>query len=130
MTSPARRMPSHLSHAQRLRLEQLLLEERTRIRRALSRRGWLRAVEAEHEAGSNRMPQHMADLGTETMQETLDGALASRETYILTQIDAALRRLYRRPHEYGTDEATGEPIPFERLEVIPWARRAMGLAVA
>ena len=44
---------------------------------------------------------------------------ASRE---LEEIDAALRRLYESPERFGLSETTGEPIPFERLDLIPWAR--------
>jgi RNA polymerase-binding transcription factor DksA len=40
----------------------------------------------------------------------------------LAEIDAALERLYRKPERYGHDERTGEEIPFERLDPIPWAR--------
>lgn len=128
MTSPAHTSSvSHLSPAQQQYLERMLVEERDRLRRLLARRRWRAAADGENEAGLNRAPNHLAELGTETMQETLDGALATRETATLTQIDAALRRLYQRPDRYGIDEATGEPIPFERLEVIPWARHGVPL---
>jgi len=40
----------------------------------------------------------------------------------LAEIDAALDRLYRTPKQFGVCEATGQPIPFERLEIVPWAR--------
>lgn len=128
MTSPAHSSStSHLSPAQQQLLERILLEERDRIRRILARRRRLRATDVEDEAGVNRAPNHLAELGSETMQQTLDGALATRETATLAQIDAALRRLYRRPDRFGVDDVTGEPIPFERLEVIPWARHAVPL---
>jgi RNA polymerase-binding transcription factor DksA len=34
-----------------------------------------------------------------------------------------LERLYEDPERFGRDERTGDEIPFERLELIPWARR-------
>ena len=40
----------------------------------------------------------------------------------LAEIDAALERLYKRPDEYGRCERTGKPIPFKRLDLVPWAR--------
>jgi RNA polymerase-binding transcription factor DksA len=40
----------------------------------------------------------------------------------LEEIDEALERLYHRPDEYGRCEKTGEPIAYERLDLIPWAR--------
>lgn len=38
----------------------------------------------------------------------------------INEIDAALARM--RDGRYGISETTGEPIPFERLQLIPWAR--------
>lgn len=110
-----------LSPAQRQLLEERLLEERARILRSLSRYDTLRQ---EDGGGAGRMPQHLAELGTETMQATIDGMLASQETRTLAEIDGALRRLYREPERFGLDEVTGEPIAFARLEILPWARRA------
>ena len=46
---------------------------------------------------------------------------AARETAELAEIDAALERLYQRPEDYGRCERTGTPIPFERLDLVPWA---------
>jgi RNA polymerase-binding transcription factor DksA len=43
-------------------------------------------------------------------------------TLELEEIDAALKRLYHSPQDFGRDERTGHDIPFERLDVIPWAR--------
>ena len=37
-------------------------------------------------------------------------------------IEAALERMVSAPDSYGLDENSGEPIPFERLDIIPWAR--------
>ncbi len=38
----------------------------------------------------------------------------------IREIDAALARI--EDGRYGLSEATGEPIPYERLRLIPWAR--------
>ena len=38
----------------------------------------------------------------------------------IIEIDAALARI--RSGRYGFSETTGEPIPYERLRLIPWAR--------
>jgi len=42
----------------------------------------------------------------------------------LAEIDGALRRYYRNPSGFDVDERTSAPIAFERLDIIPWARRA------
>ena len=43
----------------------------------------------------------------------------------LGEIDAALERLYRDPERFGHDERTGEEIPFEPIDVVPWARTSI-----
>jgi RNA polymerase-binding transcription factor DksA len=98
-----------------------LLEERNQIVRRLARYG---RGESPEEGATNRVPLHMADVGSDTMQESLDAAFASRDSRTLAEIDDALRRVYRDPERFGLDEQTGEPIAFERLDIIPWARRA------
>ena len=67
------------------------------------------------------MPFHPADLGTDTMDEELDESNATRATRELTQIDAALERLYKSPEKFGVCD-DGREIPFERLDIIPWAQ--------
>ena len=47
------------------------------------------------------------------------GTGADHDAY---EIDGALERLYRDPKRFGVCERTGEPIPFARLDLIPWAR--------
>ncbi len=39
---------------------------------------------------------------------------------VIDEIDAALRRLGKG--SYGISETTGEPIAYERLMLVPWAR--------
>ena len=46
--------------------------------------------------------------------------LSNRHKQELLEIDAALERLSNG--RYGLSETTGEPISFDRLLVIPWAR--------
>lgn len=122
---PAASAPATLSAPQLREIERRLLEERTRSLRSLARLG-LVATDRGDGASDSLMPLHMADRGTATMQETLDAALASRESHTLAEIDAALRRLYQSPARFGLDELTGAPIAFERLDILPWTRRSTG----
>ncbi len=39
---------------------------------------------------------------------------------LIDEIDAAITRL--RNGQYGVSEATGEPIAYQRLQLVPWAR--------
>ena len=113
-----------LSEAQRYHLERRLREERGRALELLN------AGLAERAAGDEReragdltaRPFHPADRGTDTMADELDAANATRVSRELADIDDALERLYRTPEQFGRCESTGRDIPFERLDLIPWAR--------
>jgi RNA polymerase-binding transcription factor DksA len=113
-----------LTAEQRAHLEQRLREERVRVLELLNRgRGGRSAESRQDEAGDlTLMPFHPADLGTDTMDDELEASNETRLTRELSEIDAALERLYHRPGEFGVCEDTGRDIPFERLDVIPWAR--------
>lgn len=113
-----------LTNEQRQWLEQRLKEERTRVAHALDRNlgGRADASQQERAGELSSIPSHPADVGTDTMQEELAAANAARMSRQLAEIDAALERLYRDPARFGICEDTGDPIPMERLEVIPWAR--------
>jgi RNA polymerase-binding transcription factor DksA len=112
-----------LSTEQRTQLEQRLQEERSRALETLH------GISADQSGGTEqdesgdltKMPFHMADLGTDTMDAELEASNATRTSRELTEIDDALDRLYRTPEKFGmTDD--GRQIPFERLVEVPWAR--------
>lgn len=113
-----------LSKKKRQHLERRLLEERARAQRLLggSITEHAREDEQERTGDLTSMPLHPADLGTDTMQEELDASNATRISRELAEIDAALERLYKTPEKFGICEDTGKDIPFERLDIIPWAR--------
>ena len=113
-----------LTDAQRERLERRLQEERTRVQRLLGRSIGELSDESDRERSGDltALPFHPADQGTDTMQQELDASNAARMSRQLAEIDAALERLYRHPEQFGICEDTGGDIPFERLDVIPWAR--------
>ena len=113
-----------LSAADRRKLERRLLDERAQALRTLDRSVTQHADQDEQtQAGDlTLMPLHMADLGTDTMDAELDASNATRISRELANIDAALQRLYETPEKFGVCADTGADIPFERLEIIPWAR--------
>ena len=49
--------------------------------------------------------------------------IAEQHNQTVAEIDLALRRL--EAGRYGISELSGEPIPYERLVVIPWARTGL-----
>ena len=65
-------------------------------------------------------PQHLADEGTDTMEQEKSYLLASAEGRRLYQIDEALRRLYKQPDDFGNCAVCGKEIETERLDLIPW----------
>jgi DnaK suppressor protein len=112
-----------LTDKQRRHLERRLREERAQIVRILDRyQDEQGATERERAGDVSSFPTHPADEGTDTYDAEVEGSHAARATEELLEIDAALERLHRDPERFGVCERTGEPIPFARLDLIPWAR--------
>ncbi len=70
-------------------------------------------------AESSVSGNHPADLATEVQLRMQDAALEENERTILHQIEAALKRI--DDGTYGLSEISGEPIPTERLDALPYA---------
>jgi RNA polymerase-binding transcription factor DksA len=113
-----------LSQSQRDHLERRLQEERARLLRTLHRTGPDEESGDQQDQASDlsKVPFHLADLGTDTMDAELEASNVTRMSRELAEIDAALERLYHTPERFGICEDTGREIAFERLDVIPWAR--------
>ena len=113
-----------LTTAQREHLERRLREERERVLRDLDRQlADISDGDEQDRAGDlTKVPFHLADIGTDAIDTEVTTSNAARQSRELAEIDAALERLYRTPERFGICEDTGEPIPFERLDIIPWAR--------
>ncbi len=113
-----------LSAEQLKHLEQRLQEERTRLVEQLQDFvGEESSEDSQDLAGDlSKMPMHPADLGTDVANEELEASVATRRSAEIGEIDAALERLANSPETFGHDEQTGEEIPFERLDIIPYAR--------
>ena len=116
-----------LTHDQLAHLETRLREERARLVAQLHEFAEPDATgDMQERAGDlSKFPTHPADLGTDTMDEELEASIGSRVLAELSEIDAAIDRLTTSPDTFGTDEQTGAPIPFERLDIIPYARIAV-----
>ncbi|MEP6835532.1 MAG: TraR/DksA C4-type zinc finger protein [Gemmatimonas sp.] len=113
-----------LSQQQFEHLEKRLHEERARVERDLAEFSEGEADEEMRDRSGDlsEYPTHPADLGTDANTEEVDATIATRQTAELVLIDEALDRMTRTPELYGICENTGEEIPFERLDIIPWAR--------
>jgi DnaK suppressor protein len=97
------------------RARELLARERQRIEDALARLARAPDEELSH------LDQHPADEGTEMFEEELDEGIADRLQEELAAIERAERRL--EDGTYGLSVESGQPIPDERLEAVPWADR-------
>jgi DnaK suppressor protein len=113
-----------LTEAQRRHLERRLQEERARALDILGRTltEWSAADEQGRAGDLTSMPFHLADRGTDTTEDELAATNATRVSRELAEIDAAFSRLYESPDRFGRCAASDREIPFERLDVIPWAR--------
>jgi DnaK suppressor protein len=88
-----------------------LAEERARIERELG----------EHRTRAADEPEDSGDQANELEQAGTDSALAEDLRQTLEAIERAEQRL--EEGTYGKSVTSGEPIPDERLEAIPWADR-------
>jgi DnaK suppressor protein len=114
--------PSQLKH-----LEARLHEERARLVAQLHEFADVEASEDSQELAGDlsKFPTHPADIGTDSVNEELEASIGTRVSAEISEIDAALDRLATSPETFGLDEQTGEAIPFERLDIIPYARIAV-----
>jgi DnaK suppressor protein len=90
------------------RLEQLRAELRTRLEREQAV-----AREAEPEV-------EPLDAAEQTREQDDAILRADRDRAQLREVDNALRRM--EEGTYGVSQISGEPISFERLRAVPWAR--------
>ena len=113
-----------LTDAQLRHFEQRLLEERAYAVQLLNKMvDEVASDDGEDRAGDlSKVPTHIADLGTDTIDDEVAVSNATRISGEVAEIDAALERLHQEPGRFGTCLATGEPIPLERLELVPWAQ--------
>jgi RNA polymerase-binding transcription factor DksA len=70
--------------------------------------------------GLSNTPQHLAEQGSESYDQSLSLNLAAQDRKVIREIDEALKRIDEGI--YGLCELTNLPIPEERLDEIPWAR--------
>lgn len=103
-------------------IENRLLEERKAALEVLGRLDdSVRGTTDSDDGELSNYPQHLADEGTDTMEQEKTFLLASAEGRRLYQIDEALRRLYKEPEKFGKCGVCGKDIAAARLDLIPWA---------
>lgn len=109
-------MATTLTSGQLEELRRRLENEHARILRVLS---------APPQSGPQ--PDQEVELEEAAQREserTRRAQIETRERALLAEVERALAKL--ATGKYGASEKTGDPIPYERLAVIPWARDAVG----
>lgn len=71
-------------------------------------------------------PQHLAEQGSETSEQSLSLDLAQVDRNLIKEIDDALDRIAKGT--YGICEMTHKPISRERLDELPWTRYSIEAA--
>src|SRR5262245_15778811 len=103
------------------RYSDLLTEERQKLWGSLNRL-YNEAVQNTPEAlGEGTVRTHLADLGTDTFEQSADLGLAEQISRTIADIDRALDRIDEGT--YGLCLGCGKAISIERLEAIPSAAR-------
>jgi RNA polymerase-binding protein DksA len=102
------------------RFRDALLEERKRIVAAIDNLHDEHPGSMTDETGEDAVyDNHLADTATETYDRELDYTLEENAEHVLTDIDAALKRI--DDGTYGVCTNCAKQIPEERLEARPWA---------
>src|SRR5207253_1368065 len=105
-------------------LEQRLLKERSRAVNAV--RHLEDDLSPDNEDGElTNYPLHLADEGTDTIQQEQAFLLRSQEGRLLYEIDDALRKLYKQPETFGKCMSCDGEISFERLDIVPWTKHCV-----
>lgn len=98
-----------------------LLEERERVQAAIAnlRGDHPGSLDEEVEEIAATSDNHLGETATATLNREIDYSLEENSEQVLTEIDAALRRI--EDGTYGTCTNCGKQIPEPRLEAFPWA---------
>jgi DnaK suppressor protein len=100
------------------RARELLAQERERIERALAQ-----LDPASDDEELSHVDQHLADAGSELFETEREAGLAVSLREELDAVERAEQRLVEGT--FGLSVESGEPIPDERLERVPWAERTV-----
>jgi RNA polymerase-binding protein DksA len=98
-----------------------LLKERERVRSAIAhlREDHRGSLDEEVEEIAATSDNHLGETATATLNREIDYTLEENSGLVLTEIDAALKRIENGT--YGTCSNCGREISTERLEAYPWA---------
>jgi DnaK suppressor protein len=99
------------------RASELLARERERIERSLA------DLDPAPDDELSHVDQHLADAGSELFETEREAGLATALRDELAAVERAEQRLAEG--KFGVSVESGEPIPDDRLERMPWAERTV-----
>ena len=99
------------------RARELLAHERQRIERSLV------DLDPAPDEELSHVDQHLADAGSELFETEREAGLATQLRDELAAVERAEQRLAEG--KFGLSVESGDPIPDERLERMPWAERTV-----
>lgn len=112
---------SPLDEQQIRQFRERLLEERQRYSTTVGRLYGEAVQDNPENLGDAPGRTHLADLGTETYEQSQNLGLAEQASRMVSEIDRALERIDQGT--YGVCETCRRPIAIERLDAIPYAPR-------
>ncbi|MDZ7673645.1 MAG: TraR/DksA C4-type zinc finger protein [Acidimicrobiales bacterium] len=98
----------------------LVAEREVYDRQAIALKAEADSLVADHEPGDVQFDEESGEGDTIAVERGRDLALSAKAREMIDEIDHALAKF--DDGTYGICEVSGEPIPEERLEAIPWAR--------
>lgn len=107
---------------------EILIGLQSRLRRDLDQMTdeALRQGAGEAAGGLSTLPNHLADIGTESFDQDFAIGLIENEQETLQQIDEALGRI--EAGTFGVCQDCGQPIAKPRLQAIPYASTCINCA--
>lgn len=99
----------------------LLVERATYVRQAESLQAEAEALVADFESGDVQFDEESGEGDTLNIERERDLTLSAQARAAVEEIDHALAKFDLGT--YGICETSGDPIPEERLDAIPWARQ-------
>lgn len=109
---------SPLNKAQLKEFREILILKRAELS------GDVKSMESEALMGGSgslsNLPQHMAEQGTDTFDQTMALNMAASKRTVMRDIDGALQRI--DDNTYGICQILGKPIELARLQAEPWTK--------
>lgn len=109
----------HLTEEQLSSLKSQLISQKDQLTQQIEHSGHFGMSESLLEASGDlsAYDNHPADLGTDSFERGKDLALAEQADHHLEDVNRALAEI--ESGNYGICKASGQPIPFERLQALP-----------